>query len=352
MVAALKPGDQLRIHPVSGFEGINTVVTSVSCSSEGTTVELSETANVTAGAGVYLIATKGVNPPKDRPRLTIAPTRPLRAKCPFVERILKPQSHPRRSSVARNKTRLLVKVDSVDWLRKLQDLQIDAIVTQLDLTDAETLLNDRHLMKLRKEALVFEFPPFIPQSDLTSWKSAVQRLHAAGVCRWMCAHVSQKRLCPSEDETIADASIGVLNRFTQKVLYSKGFAKVCFSVEDDFPNMRAIASPRTIAYQFGRIPLFISRIRPALPADTRLTDARGKSFVTARRYGLYYLVSEEPLCLFQVRRKLDERAITNYLIDLSFYPPDETFARSLFEHFYGHQRFAPSTTFNFKTALQ
>jgi U32 family peptidase len=348
-------GDQLRIHPVSGYEGVSAKVVAVENSDLGKTITLSAITHVTVGAGVYLTATKNREAVRSHDTIAIdkVKTRSIHLKYPQITRVLTQWAAPPAKRESRpRKPRLLVSVDSLKWLPILQELPLDRVITRMSLDEARVLADDRRLLESWKETLVLQFPLFIPNADLPAWRKLVHRLERHGHQRWACSHWSQKRLCGPNDRVIADVAMPCHNRASQKVLHSQGFEEFCYSVEDDFPNIRAIASPHAIAYVFGRIPLFISRIRPDVESGGVVTDARHKKFIVYHRNGLFYLVSDEPMCLFHQRRRLDECGIRNYLIDFSFYTPEPTFARTVVDHFHSGKRMIPSTMFNFKTWLQ
>jgi hypothetical protein len=116
--------------------------------------------------------------------------------------------------------------------------------------------------------------------------------------------------------------------------------------------MSSVASPRGMAYLFAHVPLFISRIRPALEAKEKLKDSFENEFYTVIKHDLYYLVSKKPFNLFHKRSKLEEAGIKTFIIDLSFCVPDKQLYRDLILKYNEGTKVSESSMFNFKAGIK
>ena len=168
----------------------------------------------------------------------------------------------------------------------------------------------------------------------------------------MCQNLGQLRLADGAMKTYADAMIWCFNGAAQKALKDCGLSGFTYSWEDDYLNIRSAASFRRMAYLFSYVPLFISRIQPALgPGDT-IKDSFGNEFFTAVKHGLHYLIAKKPLCLLHKRNKLEEAGIKTFIIDLSFCAPDKRLYRDLIKRYNDGTKVPGSSMFNFKAGIK
>ena len=131
-----------------------------------------------------------------------------------------------------------------------------------------------------------------------------------------------------------------------------GFSSFTYSYEDDYLNIKATASQNGIVYLFSTVPLFISRINPAVKPADPLSDPHDNRFFTSTAHGLHYLLAQKPLCLTHRRKKLSELGIRNFIIDLSFREVDPAFLRTLIDCYKTGTRLPGSSVFNFKAGLK
>lgn len=131
-----------------------------------------------------------------------------------------------------------------------------------------------------------------------------------------------------------------------------GFSLFTRSIEDDYLNIKASAAPDGLVCLFAEVPLFISRIHPAVRTGVSLSDPHNGRFFTAEAHGLHYLIAQKPLCLTHRRKKLSELGIRNFLIDLSFRETDPAFLRTIIGCYTNGTRLPDSGVFNFKAGLK
>ena len=152
----------------------------------------------------------------------------------------------------------------------------------------------------------------------------------------------------------ADSPLWCINTAAQRELSDCGISGFIYSLEDDFPNVKHTVSGAAAHYLYTRAPLFISRISVSseISANGILSDPHGNEFTVHRKHGLQYLISPEPLPLTNKKVKLTECAVHDFIIDLSFMEPDESFLAVLISAYKNESRIENTTLFNFKAGLK
>ena len=188
----------------------------------------------------------------------------------------------------------------------------------------------------------------------SSWPADARRPGSKG---GVCSNIGHAELFPIGFAIVADNCFGCLNRASLAALGKRGFGGVIRSYEDDYLNIKASTGcgpifPGEIVCLFSHVPLFISRIRPALPPGTVCVDPYGNGFFIAEAHGLFYLVSKKPFCLTHRRQKLSETGINGFLLDLSFCKPSPDFLQPLIGCYKNNTRLPDTGLFNFKAGLK
>jgi hypothetical protein len=245
---------------------------------------------------------------------------------------------------------LVLRIDSPAWLPLVNSAECDALIVALERADMEAFI--RGFDRTRPgPAAILAFPPFIPEGERAVWHTLRQRAAEAGLHWWMAPSVNVAEAPSADARTTGDSTLWCLNRAAQKALTGLGLRGFTYSMEDDFPNLRAAASHSGMAVLFAHVPLFVSRMQPLAPPGSQLTDARGDDFFTAARHGLHYLIGNQPLCLFQKREKLLQCGIHRFVLDLSFVEPRAETLRDLLDCYNRGVKVEGSTMLNFKREL-
>jgi hypothetical protein len=168
----------------------------------------------------------------------------------------------------------------------------------------------------------------------------------------VCSNIGHATVFPKGFELFADAALGCLNRTAQVALDEIGFSGFVYSYEDDYLNIKAAASERGIACLFSLVPLFVSRIRPAVRPGAELSDPHDNRFVVVRANGLFYLLPKAAMGLTHRRKKLAECGIHDFLIDLSFCAPNQLFLQKIIDSYKNGTRLPGTALFNFKAGLK
>ncbi len=248
--------------------------------------------------------------------------------------------------------RLFVKIDSFEWLPLLGLPEIGGIICAFDESDADRLAQDVEVRRLLGRAAFLELPPFMAESSIGKWRKIMAGLCNADAMGLVCQNPGHIPLAHGIRRVRADYLLWCLNRPAQAAIGSLGASHFAYSLEDDWMNIRECASQRGMVYLFTHVPLFVSRIKPALEAGSRVTDRLGRKTFCAEKHGLYYLVAEESVSLFNKRERLEEAGILNFCVDLSFMKPDAAAISELMACYGEKRKFKGSCLFNFKGGLK
>ena len=346
----IQPGDRIRVQPAKGFEGTSAEIVSISGEGNANRLQLKRPLHCMAGDGVFLIGRHGDDARFDcRGVEGVEPVR-FRDRCPDAQKIL---SHYNAAVPApASRDTLWVRIDSAAWLDHLSATPCQRLLFAGDREEGERLLADDARLRVWKSRLLVALPPFIPENEIKAWRKLLNRFRKVGVSRGVCSNIGHAEIFGPGFACIADAPLWCLNRAAQAALRQAGFGKFIYSWEDDYLNIKAAASPEGMVCLFSRVPLFVSRIRPAVRLGMDFSDPHGNRFVATSAHGLYYLIAEKPLCLTHAKKKLSPLGIHNFLLDLSFCEVDPGWLGRLIECYKTGTRMPGSSVFNFKAGLR
>jgi hypothetical protein len=347
--AAIREGDRVRIQPRDGFEGEAATVDSAKTADHGIALSLKKPVAGKAGDAVYLVGRHSVD--KQFNLSSVQGVKPIR----FVERFPNARSIVRGfESTGIGKARrdtLWIKIDDLGWLDLLHNTPCQRLVIAGDLERLTSFLSDAQRLRIWKSRLVVALPQFIPQGRLAGWRSLINVFKTEGVGSWMCTNIGHRALFDRDALLFADIAPGCLNRACRTALCGLGIKDVVYSWEDDYLNIKASAQSG-IACLYSTVPLFISRLHPAVRTGAMVSDPNCNRFHVIESNGLYWLIAEKPFCITHRRAKLAELGIRDFLLDLSFKAPDRNFLSSLIQCYQIAERMPDTDLFNFKAGLK
>ncbi|MBD3322834.1 MAG: hypothetical protein GF350_17170 [Chitinivibrionales bacterium] len=345
-------GDRVRIHPKSGFEGTSLKITGVTEKNNGEyLLTVGQTAGIHAGDTVYLVGRKSSGRQYEKRQINVRPYR-FRPYCPFGRRILRKISEKSGRHLRKARHKLYIKVDSTAWLFQLQDVHCDGIIAALAREDMMKLYVNTSLLNRINDRVSLAMPPFVKEADLAKWSKVARLFYEKGVNRWFAGNIGQVPVFEKKPELVADSHIWCLNRASQSVISELGFDGSCYSVEDDFFNLKTIGNSHGYATLFAHVPLFISRIKPLIETGAVQDDSGRERYFLSAKHGLYYLVGAKPFCITHRRDRLDDCGIKKFILDLSFCECKKSLLREVLTCYNKKEKVPGSTLFNFKDGLK
>jgi hypothetical protein len=248
--------------------------------------------------------------------------------------------------------RLFVKIDSYEWLPFLNRPEIGGVICAFDTSDMHRLAQDEQALAVLGRAGYVEPPPFIAEENLGEWRRLVTTLCGSDACGLVCQNLSHVTLEKGVRRMRGDYLLWCMNRASQAAYAALGLSHIAYSIEDDSMNIRDCASQQGMAYLFTHVPLFVSRIKPGLAIGSHITDRLGRKTVAREKNGLYYLLAEETVSLFNKRQKFEELGINTFCVDLSFMEPDENVLHEILDCYAQERKYPGSCMFNLKGGLK
>jgi len=346
-------GDRLRFHSVDGEEGgvVKAEEVIVEDGSKFVRIVIDGSFKIASDGALFIISRKNpmikqwktrkihINPRKFNAKKGI----PAGKIMSDIDRTLKP---------ANTKPHLFLRGDSVELLRQFKAvkganyiLSVSKSAWQIDF--AKEKLNNF------VSQIIIALPQFIPESDISLWKNAVEAYKKSGISKFMVSNIGDREFFSVNDKVYADYPLWALNRYTQKTLADYGFCAFSYSPEDDVLNLKRCGSADGLFYVFMQVPLFVSRIKPVVQDGKSVCDSMGERFFMKTRDGLSYLLGGNVLGLTHRIDKLSEFGIKNFVLDFSFLPSgDAAFFRNVMTNCERRSRISGSVLFNHKGGLK
>jgi hypothetical protein len=258
---------------------------------------------------------------------------------------------------ASGESELIMRIDTLAWLAKVQPEKLDALILDFTLEDWAQVQFSRPSIERNRDRFVLQLPLFIPEKSLPHWRKIVERFYAAGCTSFMASQVWQLPLLEglSGIGIWAAETVYCLNAAAAVFLDSIGFERRVLPLENDARNLQTARDLSGVVPLYCRPRLFVSRVCgrtgiPGLSVGEVCCDRSGE-YMAEVRDGLLMLTSALPVSWFQYRPALEDAGYSRFLIDLSSEKPSQhTFSRML--RLFGQGEAAqPSCAFNYKDGL-
>lgn len=246
---------------------------------------------------------------------------------------------------------LFVRINNLEWLRKIHIDEVDHLILNLGMRLWGDFKTEVPFIKNNKHKFWIELPKFISENDIPFYKKLCADFRNKGFNQFFLSHLSQSDLLPKNAVFATNENVYAYNDAACHFLYAKGAQWICSPQENEYDNLLSGADRNQIIPMHFYPNLFYSR-QPVKTGDESFTDAKNFEFRREVRDGITYVLPDKPVSLLQYKSKLASKGFFKYLIDLSFENPSKhTFKRLLKKLKYSEQD-QPSTTFNFKKGLK
>ncbi len=249
-----------------------------------------------------------------------------------------------------NKQTIFVRINSIDWLRKLNLNEVEQLIIQLTKNQWEELRLDLPFLQKNKHKLWFELPQFISEKDLAFYKQLCLNITQKGFKQFSLSHLSQKEFLPNGTVFLTNENVYCYNDAAAQLLRSEGAKWVMSPFENEFDNLLSGANRNIIVPMHYYPKLFYSR--QPVKLNEQFNDDQNHTYRKEIRNGITIVVPDKPVSLFQYREKLNNKRFNQFLIDLSFESPSKHTLKRLYTKFKKSEQDQPSTTFNFKKGLK
>jgi len=247
---------------------------------------------------------------------------------------------------------LFVRIDNLQWMRKIRFDEIDNIIFSFTQKDFDMLDAGANLIQKFKHKIWIEFPHFIPEGKIEQYKNLAKKFNQKGLNKFFLSHISQKLLLPKNVVFAGNENMYAYNDAASDFFFSEGAKLITYPVENDEENIFAYKNKKGIMPIYFYPRLFISRMPIKIKEEESFKDDTGNTYHKIVRDGITYTVPEIPVSFLQYVSKFKQQGFKNFLIDLSFEKPSGNRINTLIKRYKQSQQIQPSVNFNYKRTLK
>jgi putative protease len=249
-----------------------------------------------------------------------------------------------------NKQTVYVRIDSIDWLRKIRLDDIDNLILQLRKSNWSDFNPKVPFIQKNRHKIWIEFPQFISEKDIEFYKNLAFDFNKQGFKQFVLSHLSQKELLPKGAVFGTNENVYCYNDAAIKAVKEQGSKWVTSPFENEYDNLLSGAN-RCIVVPMHYYPkLFYSR--QPVKTGNKFYDDNNREYSKHVVNGITIVVPDKPVSLLQYREKLSGKGFNSFFIDLSFEKPSKHTIKRLLIKLKRSEQEQPSTTFNFKKGFK
>lgn len=269
---------------------------------------------------------------------------PLNQKNQILNKIhSKKQSFPRE---------IYLRIDNLNWLRKLNFKQFDKLIFNLSRKDMTDYNWNNRFLKSQIRKIIIQFPEFIPEKQIDFYSQQINTLISLGYNAFMISHISQLNFFIRHKSVsiYASESIYSLNDASVAFYKSQRIKSWIYPLENDLANLISQENHEGIIPLYFLPKLFYSRMPVKLRTDIPISD-KSRDYHVLKKDGMTIVVPDIPVSLVHYHEKLKSRGYKRFLLDLSFLPISKSKVTRLINKFNFSEVEQPGTIFNFKEGL-
>lgn len=315
-------------------------------SQEGKFVEVFTEVKFVVGSSVFL---SGIIEKKFSPKLPQAKNN-IRFGIPYGKKKIIINSFVRENQ--KTNYSLFVRIDNLQWMRKIRFDEIDNIIFSFTQKDLDNLDAGANLIQKFKQKIWVEFPHFIPEGKIDYYKNLAKKYAEKGLNKFFLSHISQKLLLPKNTIFAGNENMYAYNDASIDFFFSEGAKLISYPVENDEENIFDYKNRNGIVPIYFYPRLFISRMPIKIKENENFKDDMNNTYRKVVRDGITYTVPVIPVSFLQYVSKLKKQRFKNFLIDLSFEKPSGNRINTLIKRYKQSQQIQPSVNFNYKRTLK
>ncbi len=249
-------------------------------------------------------------------------------------------------------SRTYVRIPSSNWIRKLYLDRFDYLILNFTRKNWIEFDHRNDFFKRNRYRFIIELPKFIDENMLEYYRDFCIHWHQTGITNFMINHLYQLNLLPFRNLKIATSeNIYLLNDAAIQFVKEQKISLYTYPLENDFDNLIKGKDRKGIVPLYFYPELFYSRMPVKIDDTEKLKDI-SVSYRKYTRDGITRVVPENPVCLFQYRKKLLENGFSRFLIDFSYLRPSQRSFNRIFDNYERNLQEKNSRIFNFKSGLK
>jgi len=251
------------------------------------------------------------------------------------------------------KSMLLVRIGSPEWLPKLRFDDYDAVILSYKRSDWEKFDPNSTVHQQNRQKIRIEFPKFISEKHLDFYRNLAAKLFSAGFDQFFISQLSQKTLLPQGTKVSCNENVYVLNDASARMLNDEKIAEFTYPLENDLDNLLSMSNKQGIVPLYFYPELFYSRMPVKINQENSLfADEANKKFRISVKDGITIVHPSIPVALFHYRTQLEKSGFNRFLIDYSGELMTANVVKRILKKFLDSEAVQPSTNFNFKLGLK
>lgn len=342
----LETGNRLRIRNIHTDEQTNVKITALKDENGFKVIQTNSPDVFNIGDQVFLanIRQKKFPTTIEEKKINIQVKLPDNKK----DKILKSFSSPGKP----NREKLFLRIDSLDWLRKVRLEEVDGLILALSKRDFKTLDMKARFLQSNKKKIFVELPKFISEKDISYYRSLCRDILNMGYKQFFINHLSQKEIIPENFFISTTENVYVFNDASVQQLKEEGVQYYIAPFENDLDNLRAANDRNAIVPVYFTPSLFYSR----MPVNTGLRDSSiiddmNNEFQKVIKDGITITVPEQPVSITQYKSVLQKMGYRHFLIDMSFRKPSKNVLTTVINRFRYSEQIQPSSVYNYTKGL-
>lgn len=343
----LQEGNRVRMRSANGENRKTLKLRNMNYRSENRYIVEVEKTDVQRGDSIFLM---GLNQDKFPAKLT-EKAKPIRGFLPNgqKQKMLKELSRPRSLKLEE----LFVRINKVDWLRKVWLDDIDGLIMKFPKREWSELKTDVPFIQKNIDRFIVELPKFIPEADVDFYRQFCKRMARKGFRRFMINHLSQIALLPKGVKVLSSENVYVGNDATAKLLYEQGVEIFTYPLENDWENLNSMKNKTGIVPVYFYPELFYSRMPVKLDRSEELfIDDQQNNYKRETVDGMTVVYPENPVAITQHTNMIWKSGFRRILLDFSGETISKNIYRKVFKRMRRSEQVQPSTSFNFRKGLK
>ena len=302
---------------------------------------------VNAGDEVYWIGRREQSFPSRLPKVP-AP----RVQLGFQQKskIINQQTIPAKAD---GREQVFLRIDDAAWFSFIRIDEVETVILAFSRHQLEELDFEQPFIGKNTAKIAIELPKFIAEGQLSHWRQLIGKAEQKGISHFFISHLSQKQLIPKKNRVSCNEQVYVYNDAASKFISSQQIESFCYSLENDWMNLKSLQNKQGIVVLHSIPELFYSRMPVRIEnREHRFKDEFNKTYHKQTRDGVTIVLPDRPVNLFAYRQQLLQAGFKHFLLDLKHQPASPKFIKKLFLNYRSGAAIQPSTLFNFKKGLQ
>ncbi len=253
----------------------------------------------------------------------------------------------------KSRSKLFLRIDQVQWMRKIWLDKIDYLILNLSTTEWKTFNPQLPFVKKNARKIWIELPKFIPENKIEFYKLAIQKFYKQGIKQFMLSHLSQKMLLPQAAQFAVNENVYVFNDASSKLITEEGARFFTYPMEIDFSSLYSMKNRNGIMPLYFYPDLFYSRMPVAVQnKESVFEDDHQRKFKKLVKDGVTIVRPEVVVSMLKHRPKMEKLAYHKFMVDFTGISPSKHVFNKIMQAYQKSEAMGGTTSFNLRRELK